>query len=589
MNTNKEKQYFNWQKDYSDFCNRKIEDSNSPIIGITGNFGEYGCQLAYAYYESIRRAGGIPLIIPPSYELDGLAELVRMFDAIVFSGGGDLHPAFMGKELIEDTSECNIRDKQELLLMKLALNRQIPILGICRGMQLLSIVSGGSLIQDIPTDSEFGPKALEHSQKSERFCTSHIINIEEDSILYSLFNKTKLDVNSFHHQAVATVGDNLKIIAKSPDGIIEAIESAEHKSILGVQWHPEAFITIDNEEMMPIFNWLIDVAKEYKEAKRLHREMVTLDSHCDTPMFFHEDIHFENRDSRILVDSHKMREGMLDASFMVAYIPQKELDAKSLKAATSLTNSLLDGIEQRIATCPGVKIAYTPNDIITNKRNGLLSIVKGIENGYAIGDDINNLKHFRNRGVVYMTLCHNGDNLICDSASKTQNSNGGVSEFGEKVIKEMNKLGMMVDLSHGGKQSFYNALEISSLPIVCTHASVRSLCNHPRNLDDEQMKALAKVGGVMQITLYPYFLRSDGKATILDAIEHLNYAVKIMGIDHVGLGTDFDGDGGVPGLADASELLNFTRQLIRNRYSEEDITKIWGGNFMRVMNQVQQA
>jgi len=125
------------------------------------------------------------------------------------------------------------------------------------------------------------------------------------------------------------------------------------------------------------------------------------------------------------------------------------------------------------------------------------------------------------------------------------------------------------------------------MPIVCSHSSCRALCDHPRNLTDEQMRALAKKGGVCQITAYPGFLRSDNKASIIDLMEHLDHAISIMGIDHVGLGTDFDGDGGVPGLADASELTNFTRQLLKKRYSKSDISKIWGGNFLRVMTQVQ--
>ena len=185
-----------------------------------------------------------------------------------------------------------------------------------------------------------------------------------------------------------------------------------------------------------------------------------------------------------------------------------------------------------------------------------------------------------------MTLCHNGDNDICDSA-RGSNTHNGVSSFGKQVIHEMNRLGMMVDLSHASEKSFYDALDISRQPIVCSHSSCRSLCDHPRNLTDEQMRALAAKGGVMQITLYDGFLRKDGGASVLDAMAHLEHAIKVMGIDHVGIGTDYDGDGGVPGLADASELINFTRQLLKRQYNERDIQKIWGGNFLRVMEQVQ--
>jgi microsomal dipeptidase-like Zn-dependent dipeptidase len=185
-----------------------------------------------------------------------------------------------------------------------------------------------------------------------------------------------------------------------------------------------------------------------------------------------------------------------------------------------------------------------------------------------------------------MTLCHNGDNDICDSA-RGEHTHHGLSDFGRKVIREMNRYGIMVDLSHANEDSFYQAMELSETPIVCSHSSCRALCDHPRNLTDEQMQALAKAGGVAQITLYNGFLRKEGEASILDAMAHLEHAIQIMGIDHVGLGTDFDGDGGVLGLADSSELTNFTRQLLARRFSEEDIRKIWGGNFLRVMDIVQ--
>jgi microsomal dipeptidase-like Zn-dependent dipeptidase len=151
----------------------------------------------------------------------------------------------------------------------------------------------------------------------------------------------------------------------------------------------------------------------------------------------------------------------------------------------------------------------------------------------------------------------------------------------------MNRLGMMVDLSHASEKTFYDALDISQVPVVCSHSSCRSLCDHPRNLTDEQMKRLASKGGVMQVTFYEGFLRQDGQASLLDAIEHINHAVNIMGIEHVGIGTDFDGDGGVPGLAHAGELINLTRALLRERYTEADLRLLWGENFLRVMREAQ--
>ena len=211
----------------------------------------------------------------------------------------------------------------------------------------------------------------------------------------------------------------------------------------------------------------------------------------------------------------------------------------------------------------------------------------GIENGLALETDLHNVAHFAQRGVTYITLCHNGDNAICDSARQSLCTHNGVSDFGAKVITEMNRLGVMVDLSHGVEKSFYDALDISTKPIVCSHSNCKALCDVPRNLTDEQMRALAAKGGVAHITLYNGFLRVSGEADILDAMAHLEHAIGVMGIDHVGLGTDFDGDGGICGLANSSELINFTVQLLKRKYSETDIEKIWGGNWLRVMEQVQ--
>jgi microsomal dipeptidase-like Zn-dependent dipeptidase len=315
----------------------------------------------------------------------------------------------------------------------------------------------------------------------------------------------------------------------------------------------------------------------------MHHCVLTLDTHCDTPMFFPQNVDFGSRDPRILVDLHKMTEGRLDATIMVAYLPQPTEQPKQF------ADNIFDKIEVMVArNSDYLALARTPEELWSNKYAGKKSIMLGIENGIALDGDLKNLRHFKDRGIVYVTLCHNGDNEICDSARGNQ-THGGVSAFGAQVISEMNRLGIMVDLSHAHEKSFYDALELSKTPIVCSHSSARALCDHPRNLTDDQMRALAQKGGVAQTTLYHGFLKKDGEATILDAMAHLEHAIDVMGIDHVGLGTDFDGDGGIRGLADASELLNFTRQLLARRFSRQDIQKIWGGNFLRVMQQVQQA
>ncbi len=549
------------------------EASIKPVIGITGNYGDLTCKLAEGYYKSVLKAGGVPIIIPPLADTDTIINTLEKIDGLVLSGGGDYDPHYAGEEPDPKLGEINEeRDLPELFITRLAYHRQIPMLGICRGIQTLAMALGGRVKQDI-TDIA----TLNHSQQEERSIPTHNVIIEKDSTLFQLYPQlSPLRVNSFHHQAVCDGGEKFKVVAKSEDGIIEAMESREFKSIIGVQWHPECLA-----DGLPLFDWLVKEAAMYRKTIQLHQRILTLDTHCDTPMFFPQGVDFGSRDPKLLVDLHKMTEGHQDATIMVAYLPQPT------DHPTAYADDIFDKIEDIVRKHSDyLAIARTPADLYTNKQNGRKSIMLGIENGHALDGKIENLRHFAQRGIVYMTLCHNGDNDICDSA-KGSNTHGGISDFGKDVVREMNRLGIMVDLSHAAEKSFYDALEISQQPIVCSHSSCRALCDHPRNLTDDQMRALAAKGGVMQVTIYNGFLRLDGEATILDAMAHLDHAIQIMGIDHVGLGTDFDGDGGVPGLANSAELLHFTRQLLNRRYSEEDIQKIWGGNFLRVMNQVQ--
>ena len=581
-------EYYDLEKKYASLTNDFKSRERRPLIGITSTFNNAQSQLNQVYYTSIVRAGGVPYIIPPYDMSDGEGwadDILDSLDGIVFSGGGDVNPLFFDEQPIRDLHEvATERDEMELLLVRRAIDKQIPMLGICRGIQIMNVALGGTVLQDIYAQGE--NVWIKHSQSAPRYASSHTVEIEEGSMLHKIYGKKELAVNSFHHQAVGALAPGMKVTARSADGVIEGMESTDHKSILGVQWHPECLgNTWDTSN---VFTWIVGEALSFKAAKDVHSRVLTLDSHCDTPMFFGQDIDFGRRDPKILVDLYKMHEGMLDASIMVAFLRQKERDTEGLKAATSTCDQILDQIEEMAATHPDcLAIARTPDDLYANKLKGLKSIMMGIENGYAIGDDISNLERYRRRGVVYMTLCHNGDNDICDSA-KGNGEHGGVSQFGEKVIKEMNRLGMMVDLSHAADSSFYDALEISSSPIVCSHSSSRALCNHPRNLTDDQMRALAKAGGVAQVTFYSGFLNDKAsEATILDCIAHINHAVDVMGIDHVGIGTDFDGDGGVPGCASASELINITRRLLAQRYSLSDLEKIWGGNFIRLMRQIQ--
>ena len=551
-----------------------------PLIGISANTADIDLTLRRVYCDQIVRAGGVPMVLPPVDDAEVLINMLEGIDGLVLTGGADYNPLWYGEQPEKELHTINpTRDLPELLLTRLAFNRQIPILGICRGVQTMAIALGGNLVQDLKTP-------LKHSQDAPRSEATHSVTITEGSTLYGLYGQETF-VNSFHHQAVKDCGSHLHVVATAPDGVIEAVESTEQKALMGVQWHPEWM----GGEGLKLFEWLTQRSREFKAAKALHREILTLDSHCDTPMFFPQGVHFEQRDPKVLYDLHKMTDGKQDAVTMVAYLPQhpKPGELPEGMSPRQYADSIFDQIEAIVAHESNyVALARTPQQLYENKAMGKKSIMLGIENGLAIEDDIRNIAHFAQRGIVYITLCHNGDNAICDSARGTQ-THGGVSAFGEQVIGEMNRLGVMVDLSHGAETSFFDALSISQTPIVCSHSNCKALCDVPRNLTDAQLKALAQAGGVAQITLYHGFLRKEGEADIRDAMAHLNHAIDVMGIDHVGLGTDFDGDGGIKGLADASELINFTTALLRQRFSKADIKKIWGENWLRVMCQVQAA
>lgn len=600
------------------------EGTSRPVIGIVTNFADQDVTIREVFHKQVIDAGGTPLLIPPTTDTQVIVNILNRIDGLLLTGGADVNPLWEGEEPIRNMGSINNkRDLSELLTTRLANNRQIPIFAVCRGLQVLAIALGGKVQQHIydpyiveeteekkltrmKSVTTLRPAKLKHDQSASFNEPTHSIKIAPDSVLYSIYKQEKIFVNSFHHQAVSMPGKRFKVTAYAPDGVIECMESAEFKPIMGVQWHPEWL----EEDGQKLFKWFVNEADSFRTAKQLHTRILTLDTHCDTPMFFPQGVDFAKRDPRILYDLHKMTEGHQDAVTMAAYLPQprigetfsSKIDVEGLKrfnpeltdvlnnlTPTSYADLIFNKIEKIVKDNNRyLSIARTPSDLYEDKRKGRKSIMFAIENGLALEGDLANVKYFAQRGVTYITLCHNGDNDICDSA-RGSNLHGGVSKFGAAVIREMNRNGIMVDLSHGAEKSFYDALEISSQPIVCSHSNSKALCNVPRNLTDDQLRALAKKGGVAHITLYHGFLRKEGTASVLDAIAHLEHAISIMGIDYVGIGTDFDGDGTVCGMADASEMINFTRHLLARKYSERDIEKIWGGNWLRVMAQVQAA
>ena len=283
-----------------------------------------------------------------------------------------------------------------------------------------------------------------------------------------------------------------------------------------------------------------------------------------------------------------MEEGYLDSQFLAAFIAQKERDEVSSQKAVEKCTKMIERIYQDAEKYKDYcGIVLTEEDARRLKAEGKKAFFIGIENGYAIGKDIKNVKKYKDMGVQYMTLSHSYDNDICNSSSNTADASKGLTAFGRKVVKEMNKVGMMIDVSHVSEGTFWDVLKLSKDPVFASHSSVRALCDHDRNLTDEQLRALAKNGGVVQICIYGGYLTKDEKsASVDDVVRHIDHAVKVAGIDHVGIGSDFDGGGGVLGCNGDNDLINITVKLIEKGYSEEDIRKIWGGNFFRVMNQV---
>lgn len=558
-----------------------------PRIGISANRKEGLSCIAETYVRSVLDAGGAPVLIPVMTDLAALSAIVDGLDGLLLSGGGDLNPLYVGEEPIRALQEADtLRDEYDLLLLRLAAGRQLPLMGICRGHQLMNAAFGGRLYQDIYSESD--QTLLKHSQAMPREQVSHTVRIAEGSRLREWLDADTLGVNSFHHQAVRETAPGWTATAVAPDGINEGTEHPE-RPWFSVQWHPEALAAEGDETMLRLFDRLITEARLFRQAKALHERIITVDSHTDTPMIFPGRFDIGRKEGG-KVNLPFMEEGRIDATFMVAYIPQGKRDDASLAAATAYAVERLTEVRrQETFLSARMGIATSAEEIRALKQAGRKAICLGIENGYAIGKNLDNLAMFNRMGVLYLTLCHNGDNDLCDSARGRQEW-GGLSPLGKEAVREMNRLGMMVDVSHAAESTFYDVLEVSREPVIASHSSARALCNHPRNLSDDQLRALAAAGGVCQLCLYKGFIREeDDKAALSDAIRHIDHLVEVAGIDHVGIGSDFDGDGELIGCRATNELIRITVKLLEKGYTENDIQKIWGGNLLRVLSAVQAA
>lgn len=382
---------------------------------------------------------------------------------------------------------------------------------------------------------------------------------------------------------------------------------------------------------------LTDEVKLEQRAKKLHSKMVTIDTHTDTPLnFLRTGFDFSGKNNTALgskVDLTKMEKGGLDAAFFAVFIGQRECTPERYAEVNAKALEIFNAIYATVKQYPSyAAIATFPDDVYRLKKEGKRAIYIGVENGYPIGDDIGQVKAFYDLGARYITLCHTRNNQICDSSTDPEGPrHNGLSQFGREVVAEMNRLGMMVDVSHISDKAFYDVLEVSKAPVIASHSCARAICNNPRNLTDDMLRALAQNGGVVQMCILSEYVKKGepnpvrdsayralrrkwnnfrgltpeqekqatlewyefeekfpaSLATVADVVDHIDHMVKVMGIDHVGIGTDFDGGGGVDGCADASQMYRITMELLRRGYSEKDIRKIWGENFLRVFRDVE--
>ena len=382
-------------------------------------------------------------------------------------------------------------------------------------------------------------------------------------------------------------------------------------------------------------------------AERIHREAVTIDTHVDIAgaEYATERLDPGIDNPKLKCDLVKMVQGGVDAVFLAVWIGQGKRDADGYKRAYDNAITQFKAIHRLAENMypDRCQLAVSPDGAERIIAGGKRAVTIGVENGYAIGEDLSNVRKFYDLGARYITLSHVGHNQICDSSNPSsklgdeQSEHNGLSPFGRQVVVEMNRLGMMVDVSHISSESFFDVIQVSRAPVIASHSGCRALSDNARNLDDRQLEALAKNGGVIQIVALDAYLKAPSRerrhaikelaarisiptgplgaklseatasqrrqlregekevdqqyppAGLKDYVDHIEQAAKVAGIDHVGIGTDFDGGGGIQGFNDHSEARNVTVELVRRGYSEEAIKKIWGGNILRVWREVEKV
>ncbi|MDP2318213.1 MAG: dipeptidase [Acidobacteriota bacterium] len=389
------------------------------------------------------------------------------------------------------------------------------------------------------------------------------------------------------------------------------------------------------------------------KAKAIHERVITLDTHADiNPNNFTRQVNYTQR-LETQVNLPKMVEGGLDVAFFIVYVGQGPLTPEGYDGAYKQAVAKFDAVHHLAREiAPGqIELALTAADVTRIAKTGKKVALIGIENGYSIGTDISRVKEFYDRGGRYMSLAHNGHSQLADSNTGERDGkwlHNGLSELGRQAIAEMNKWGIMVDLSHPSKAANMQAMALSKAPVIASHSAARALADHSRNMDDEELLALKKNGGVVQTVAFASYVKinkpdsaeraaaiaalrkefnlpaqgqgggggggamnrltpeqrtqyiarmaeidqktpGDPRATVADFVNHIDYLVKKIGLDHVGISSDFDGGGGVTGWNGAEETFNVTLELVRRGYTEEQIGKIWSGNLLRVMADVEKV
>ena len=323
--------------------------------------------------------------------------------------------------------------------------------------------------------------------------------------------------------------------------------------------------------------------------------IITIDTHIDINVEnFTDSLNYTmNTDTQFNLPN--MIEGDLDVAWLVVYTAQGELNEKGYKAAYENAISKFDAIDRLVNVyAPNqVELALSSEDVNRILAEGKRVIMIGVENAYSMGLDTSNVETFWEKGARYVSLTHNGHNQFSDSNTGEFDDtalHNGLSDLGKEVIELLNYYGIMIDISHPSKEAIRQMTELSKAPIIASHSSARGLRDHPRNVDDEQLNWIKENGGVIQTTALGFFLtdREDPPANMDDFMDHIDHMVEKIGIDHVGISSDFDGGGGIVGWEDASETMNVTTALRERGYSESEIAKLWGGNLLRVLDEVQE-